>query len=105
MKLVKMDAQGFECNDLEGMGQDVASGIETIKFEYSHSHLAAQNCTGLLDKVCAYGYNIYKHAPHVATKRTFRTPVESPPDHDADLFSNRQALSTIVVSSYSAGAP
>ena len=94
VKLMKMDAQGFECNILEGMGQDVASGIETIKFEYSHSHLAAQNCTDLLDKMRSYGYNIYKHGPHVATKRTFRTPVGPP--RDGDLFANRQPLSAIV---------
>ena len=94
VKLVKMDAQGFECNILEGMGQDVASGIETIKFEYSHAHLAAQNCTDLLGKMRAYGYNIYKHDPHAATKRTFRTPVENP--RNGDLFANRQPLSAIV---------
>jgi FkbM family methyltransferase len=33
--LLKMDAQGFECKILEGMGGEVAEQIDVMKFEYA----------------------------------------------------------------------
>ena len=46
--LVKLDAQGFECNVLEGMGQELAQTIDVIKLEYAKKWLDAHECTDLL---------------------------------------------------------
>ena len=48
VKLMKMDAQGFECNILEGMGNDIANAIGVMKFEWAAKWLTAQNCTDFL---------------------------------------------------------
>jgi FkbM family methyltransferase len=60
VKLMKMDAQGFECKIVEGIGQNIASGIDTLKFEYSKAWLDAQKCTDLLDRMRKYGFDIYR---------------------------------------------
>jgi hypothetical protein len=39
--LLKMDAQGFERNIIEGMGQPLANNIDVMKFEYATTHLHA----------------------------------------------------------------
>ena len=38
IRLMKMDAQGFECKILEGMGSNLASKITMVKFEYAGKH-------------------------------------------------------------------
>lgn len=58
--LMKMDAQGYECNILEGMGKDVAKGIDVIKFEWADHWLKGHNCTDLLPRMRNYGFDIYK---------------------------------------------
>ena len=42
--LMKMDAQGFECSIVEGMGKDVAGIIDVLKFEYSPMFLHSHGC-------------------------------------------------------------
>lgn len=56
---VKLDAQGFECNILEGMGQDLAKKIRKIKFEVSQTHLRGQGCMDLLARFRNLGYDIF----------------------------------------------
>jgi len=60
VKLMKLDAQGFECNILEGMGNDVANAIGAIKFEWAAKWLNAQNCTDFLPRLRNYGFDVYK---------------------------------------------
>jgi FkbM family methyltransferase len=90
VKLMKMDAQGYECNIMEGMGQALASGIETLKFEWAPKHLNAQKCTTLLDRMRAYGFDIYRD---VGKGGKFANPMavaESNPSRMTDLYANRQ---------------
>ena len=62
VKLMKMDAQGFECNILEGMGNDIANAIGVMKFEWAAKWLTAQNCTDFLPRLRNYGFDVYsKH--------------------------------------------
>jgi len=88
VKLMKMDAQGFECNIFEGMGQAIASGIETIKFEYAAAFLDAQKCTDLLDRMRNYGFDIYSVNGHSGK---FGKPVQTPPRSGViDLYAKKQ---------------
>jgi len=42
ISLIKMDAQGFEYNVLDGMSQDLANAIKKVKFEVCLNHLPKQ---------------------------------------------------------------
>ena len=57
--LVKMDAQGFECEILKGMGQHVADKIGHVHFEKEDLFLKAHNCLDLLERFHDYGFDIY----------------------------------------------
>jgi len=59
VKLMKIDAQGFECNILEGMGTNIGKKIQQIKFEWAKKWLDNQNCTDLLPKFRSFGFVIY----------------------------------------------
>ncbi len=45
--LMKMDAQGFECRIVEGMGE-VAEIIDVMKFEYAYPWLRSHGCFDLV---------------------------------------------------------
>ena len=60
--LMKLDAQGFECNVLEGMNKDLANRVDIVRFEVSNQWLQAQGCTNLLERFRKFGFNIYKGA-------------------------------------------
>lgn len=55
-----MDAQGFECNVIEGMGQTLANSINLMKFEYATTHLHAHGCMDLLPKMSNHSFDIYR---------------------------------------------
>jgi len=55
----KMDAQGFECNIVSGMGVSLAEKIQQVKFEVSRNHLSTHGCLDLLSKFRSLGYTIY----------------------------------------------
>lgn len=57
--LVKLDAQGFECNVFEGMGPELAQTIDVIKLEYAKKWLDAHECTDLLSRISKYSFDIY----------------------------------------------
>lgn len=59
-KVLKLDAQGYECKILEGMGPNIARSIQNIKFEYAQKWIEAQNCLDLLPKMRELGFNIYR---------------------------------------------
>ena len=56
--LVKMDAQGFECQVLDGTSQSVANHVRTIKFEMASKWLQHQNCLDLLPRFRQLNFNI-----------------------------------------------
>jgi FkbM family methyltransferase len=56
--LVKMDAQGYECEILKGMGADVAHTIERVHFENAKKWLRAQNCLDLTQRFEEYGFRV-----------------------------------------------
>jgi len=60
VKLMKMDAQGYECRILKGFGQDLANMIGMIKFEYANKWLRGQNCTDLVPQFINYGFNVFE---------------------------------------------
>ena len=59
--LVKLDAQGFECEILKGMGRNVADKIRHVHFEKEDLFLKAHNCVDLLERFHDYGFDIYKN--------------------------------------------
>jgi len=59
-KLMKMDAQGYECRILKGFGQDLANKIGMIKFEYATKWLEGKNCTDLVPQFINYGFNTFR---------------------------------------------
>lgn len=59
VKLMKIDAQGFECNVLEGMGADIAKKIQQVKFEWARKWLFSQNCYDLLPRFRNFGFELY----------------------------------------------
>ena len=58
--LTKMDAQGFECNVLQGMGGELAKKVGLLKFEYETRFLRPLNCMDLVERVKDYGFDIYR---------------------------------------------
>jgi len=56
--LVKLDAQGFECQILDGMAHETAADIHQIKFEFAMEWLKQHNCTDLLPRLRNFGFNI-----------------------------------------------
>ena len=63
--LMKMDAQGYECRIMEGIGEHIAARIDNIKFEYARNCLNAQGCTNLLTIFRRFGFNIYKRGKRI----------------------------------------
>ena len=61
IKMAKMDAQGFECNVLEGMGAELASTIDVLKFEYQEKFLHPHGCRDIIGKVQDFGFSVYQH--------------------------------------------
>ena len=59
IKLLKMDAQGFECNILEGMGPNIPKTIKAIKFEWARKWFEAQGCLDLLPRLRNAGLDLY----------------------------------------------
>jgi len=60
--LVKMDAQGFECQVLDGIDLNLIGKIYKIKFEIAPKWLSQQNCLNLLSKLRNLGYEIMSEA-------------------------------------------
>ena len=60
ISLMKLDAQGYECRILEGMGHEIAHNIETLKFEYARKWIVAQNCTDFFPRLRNFGFDIYR---------------------------------------------
>lgn len=58
--LVKMDAQGYECKVLAGMGDKIARRIDVIKFGFESKWLRAKGCVDLLLPMFrTYGFETY----------------------------------------------
>ncbi len=87
MKLVKMDAQGFECKILEGIGEDLASKMEAIKFEYEERFLTEQNCTDLLPRLMNYGFDKFWQSNEIGFSKQIKVP---PPV--IDLFASKRKI-------------
>lgn len=60
IKLMKLDAQGYECRIIHGMGTHLPQSIQTIKFEAAQKWTDGQNCTDLLPRFRELGFDIYK---------------------------------------------
>ena len=56
--VMKMDAQGFECNILDGMGPELASKIHYLRFEWGAAWMTGHNCTTLLPRLRQWGFEI-----------------------------------------------
>mmetsp|Transcript_42575 Transcript_42575/g.43141 ORF Transcript_42575/g.43141 Transcript_42575/m.43141 type:complete len:257 (-) Transcript_42575:109-879(-) len=56
--LVKMDAQGFECQILDGIDPNLAKIIRRIKLEVAPKWLREQNCLDLLQKFHNLGFSL-----------------------------------------------
>ena len=56
--LIKMDAQGFECHVVDGIGMELAKKIRKIKFEVAPKWLRGQGCHDLLSKLRDKGFVI-----------------------------------------------
>ena len=55
---MKLDAQGFECQILDGMSPEIATNIRQIKFELAGKWLRQQGCMDLLPRLRNFGYVI-----------------------------------------------
>ena len=61
VKLMKMDAPGYECKILEGMGKDLAEKIGIVKFEYAGKWLQGHGCMDILPRMSKnYLFDIYR---------------------------------------------
>lgn len=88
VRLTKIDVQGFECNILEGMGQEIASKIDAVKFEYSGRKLWAQECFDLMPRFRAYEFVIYRSYLNGIFNNT--VVEENIPNGMLDLFATRK---------------
>mmetsp|Transcript_17877 Transcript_17877/g.27797 ORF Transcript_17877/g.27797 Transcript_17877/m.27797 type:complete len:275 (-) Transcript_17877:191-1015(-) len=91
IKLVKMDAQGFECNILDGMGSGIASSIDTLKFECADKFLRGHGCSGthLLERFFNFGFYVYGR---FSTELGFQDRLERGrrPGVEVELYASRQ---------------
>ena len=55
---VKMDVQGFECNVLDEMIQDLANHIQKVKFDFAPKWRKKMGCKDLLTRFINYGFEI-----------------------------------------------
>jgi hypothetical protein len=53
-----MDVQGFECNVMDGISQNLANVIKKVKFEVALPHLRNQTCTDLFAKFRNLGFSL-----------------------------------------------
>ena len=60
--LIKLDAQGFECQILDGLHQNLANRIKKVKFEVAVQHLRPQGCMNLFDRFRQLGFEIETRA-------------------------------------------
>mmetsp|Transcript_13914 Transcript_13914/g.20763 ORF Transcript_13914/g.20763 Transcript_13914/m.20763 type:complete len:441 (-) Transcript_13914:50-1372(-) len=60
IRLMKMDAQGFECHVLDGMGRVIPQHIQSLHFEFARKWLQGQECLDLLPRVRGIGFDIYR---------------------------------------------
>ena len=60
IRLMKMDAQGFECNVLSGMGAGIAKKIGIIKTEFATRFLRPHNCMDIVKRIRDYGFDVYR---------------------------------------------
>jgi len=81
IRLVKMDAQGFECEILKGMGQEVADKIHHVHFEKADLFLKAHNCEDLLQRFHGFGFDIYRDQQNLVHPSNYNQPM--PYDLDA----------------------
>ena len=65
--LMKMDAQGLECQILDGLSSKIAHNIGRVKFEYAQKWLDGQGCTDLLPKFRSFGFTITHEDGNVTT--------------------------------------
>eukprot|EP00977_Amphora_coffeiformis_P002464 scaffold464_cov181-Amphora_coffeaeformis.AAC.2 len=56
---VKLDAQGYECNILEGISNNLAQQIHKVKFEVAPKWLKAQGCSDLMSRFRNKGYTLF----------------------------------------------
>ena len=56
--LMKLDAQGFECQILEGMSDEIAANINQIKFEVAMHWLKDHHCMDLMPRLRKLGFAI-----------------------------------------------
>ena len=103
IRLMKMDAQGFECNILDGMGEDLANKIDVIKFEYSKTHMHGHDCLDLLKKIDRFKFLSYREFDSTSKGGKFSDLVDPylPPDKllrptdkwgIVDLFASKKEL-------------
>jgi len=93
VKLMKMDAQGFECRILAGWGESMKDTVEIVKLEYALKWLSGQNCTDLLPRLEASGFNVYRHFKD----DTFRMPISENPTSGQvfDIYAVNKKISLI----------
>lgn len=76
IRLMKMDAQGFECHVLEGMGSVLPQYIQALHFEFARKWLQGQECLDLLPRVRAIGFDIYRGFRRIESDTLEREVVE-----------------------------
>lgn len=75
IKLVKLDAQGYECNVLQGMGK-LAKQIQIIYFEYAKRWLDAQKCYNLLPSMREIGFKMFDKENNIVLQDSISGVVE-----------------------------
>lgn len=58
--LMKLDAQGFECEILSGMSHEFAASLQHVHFEKADRFLKEHGCDNLLSKFRDLGFTIYQ---------------------------------------------
>ena len=66
VKLMKIDAQGYECKVLDGMGSNIIQKVDLIKLEYAYQWLEQHDCLDYLSRIRDYGFDLYLKYPRKA---------------------------------------
>lgn len=88
-----MDAQGFECSIVEGMG-DVAGIIDVLKFEYSPMFLHSHGCFDLVSQLMKFLdiYTTFNNGEFSGLTDNTGAEVITETNGGFDLFASKRVL-------------
>ena len=90
IKLVNLDVQGFECNILEGMGDQMANKIESMKLKWKNNGQKCEDNKDYLQKLRnKFGFHTWRKYDN-GVYDMYLAPGKKPVFNGVDIFASRK---------------